>query len=75
MGHEEVPHGFGLRASDCSNTADGAGNHGRPASRAQVTGKDQELPEPQTSIFFSPRYSSPNWAKGGRKDCVCLWVV
>ena len=29
-GHEEVPHGFGLRTGDLGDTAVGAGNHGRP---------------------------------------------
>ena len=30
MGHEKVPHGFGLRTGDCrGDTADGAGN-GKP---------------------------------------------
>ena len=25
-------------------------------------------------LFLSLRYSAPDWAKRGRKDCVCLWV-
>ena len=32
VGHEKVPCGFGLRTGDPDNTADGAGNQGRPAS-------------------------------------------
>ena len=32
VGHEEVPRGFGVRTGDRSDTVDGAGNHGRPAS-------------------------------------------
>ena len=32
VGHEEVPCGFGLRTRDPSDTADGVGNRGRPAS-------------------------------------------
>ena len=31
VGHEKVPCGFGLRTGDRSNTADGAGNCGKPA--------------------------------------------
>ena len=31
VGHEEVPRGFGLRTGDCGDTADGAGDCGRPA--------------------------------------------
>ena len=31
VGHEEVPHGFGLRTRDQGNTADDAGNCRRPA--------------------------------------------
>ena len=30
MGHEKVPHGFGLRTGDCGDTAGGAGNRGKP---------------------------------------------
>ena len=32
VGQEKVPCGFALRTGDPSNTADSAGNHGRPAS-------------------------------------------
>ena len=32
VGHEEVPCGFGLRTGDRGDTADGAGNRGRPVS-------------------------------------------
>ena len=49
MGHEKVPRGFGLRTGDPGDTADGAGNHRRPAS---LTGKNRGLPEPQISISF-----------------------
>ena len=52
MSHEEVQYGFGLRTGDSGNTANGAGNLRRPASQAQITGKNQGLPEPQTSISF-----------------------
>ena len=53
VGHEKVPQGFGLRTGDCSSdTADGVGNRGRPASQAWITGKNQMLPEPWTSISF-----------------------
>ena len=53
VGHEEVPHGFRLRTGDHSETADGAGDCRRPASRAQVTGRNWELAELRTSISFS----------------------
>ena len=38
VGHEKVPHGFGLTGDHGGNTADGAGTEG--------------LPESQTSTFF-----------------------
>ena len=34
VGHEKVQCGFGLRTGDTGDTADGAGNRGRPASQA-----------------------------------------
>ena len=76
VGHEKVPCRFGLRTGDPGNTADGAGNSRRPASRAGITGKNWGLAESQTSILLLT-YSTPDWpdwAKGGRKDCVCFWV-
>ena len=73
VGHEKGPGGFGLRTGDPGDTADGAGNRGGPASRSWITGKSQRLAEPQTSMFFL-RYGTPDRAKEGRKDCVCLWV-
>ena len=75
MGYEKVPHGFGLRSGERSNTADSPGNRRRPASQAQITEKNWELAKPWTSVFFFQRYGTPDWpdwAKGGRKDCVCL---
>ena len=51
--------------------ADGAGNHGRPASQARITGKNWGLPERQTCILFL-KYGTHDWEKGGRKDCVCV---
>ena len=54
-GGPKVPRGFGLRIGDSGDTTDGAGDGGKPASPAQITGKDWELAEPQTSIFpFRP---------------------
>ena len=50
VGHEEVPCGFGLRTGDPGDTADGAGNSGRPASQARITRKNQGLAEPQASF-------------------------
>ena len=49
---EKVPHGFGLRTGDRGhNTADDAGNLGRPASQVQITRKNWGLPE--DFYFFS----------------------
>ena len=71
MGQEEVPCGFGLRTGDPGYIADGAGNRRRPASQAQITGKNWGLPEPWTPISF-PEIRYPGPGKGGRKDCVCF---
>ena len=51
---------------------DGTRNRGRPSRRAQITGKNQELPEPQTSISFPEiRYPGPGKeGKEGRAVCV-----
>ena len=65
VGQEKVPRGFGLRTGDPGNIAHGAGNRGRPASRAWMTGTDWGPPEPQTSISFFLRYGTPDWAKVG----------
>ena len=72
VGHKKVPHGFGLRTGDPGDTADGSGNCGRPASQAQITEKDQGLPEPQTSISF-PEMQYPGLGKGG-KEGLCVFV-
>ena len=40
--HKDVPHSFGLRTGDHSDTADGAGNHGRPAQPSKITGRNLE---------------------------------
>ena len=43
VGHEEAPCGLGLRSEDRgSNSADGAGDHGRPPRRAQMTERNRE---------------------------------
>ena len=73
VGHEKVPCGFGLRTGDPGDTADGAGNRGSSASRAEVTGKSQGLPEPRTSISF-PEIQYPGLSKAGKEGLVCLWV-
>ncbi|KAF6086283.1 hypothetical protein HJG60_008475 [Phyllostomus discolor] len=72
VGHEEVPRGFGLRTRDrCSDTAGGAGNCRRPASQAQIAGKNQGLPKPWTSIFF-PEIWYLRLGKVGKEGlCVC----
>ena len=59
VGHEKGPRGFGLRTGDRSNTADGTGTRGRPASRARIDGENWELAEPQTSIVLFPEIRSP----------------
>ena len=59
VGHEKVPHGFGLTGYHGGDTVDAAGTEG--------------LPEPWTSASFL-RYGTPDWAKGRRKDCMRLWV-
>ena len=73
VGQEKVKWGFGLRTGDPGDTADGAGNHGRPASRAQIIGKRQGYLS-HGLLFLFLRYSNPDRAKGRRKSCVCLWV-
>ena len=72
MGHEKVPCGFRLRTGDPGDTADGAGNHGRPASRAQIIGKRQGYLS-HGLLFLFLRYSTPDQAKmgEGRTVCVC----
>ena len=71
FGQEKVPHRFGLRTGDAGNTADGAGNRRRPASRGWISGKNQGLPEPWTSICFSET-QYPGLVKGGKEGlCVC----
>ena len=75
VGHEKVPLGFGLRTGDPGDTADGSGNQGRPASQAQITGKNWELPEPQISIPF-PEIQYPGLGRDGKEElCVFkgLW--
>ena len=58
VGHEKVPHGFGLTGDHCGVTADGASTEG--------------LPEPQTSTSFSEiRY--PGLGEG-EKEGLHLWV-
>ena len=72
LGHEKVKWGFRLRTGDAGDTADGAGNQGRPASRAWITGKNRGLPEPQTSISC-PETWYPGLGKGG-KEGLCVFV-
>ena len=57
LGHEKVPHGFGLTGDLGSDTADGAGTEG--------------LPEPQTSTSFSEIHY-PGLGEGEKEGlCVC----
>ena len=56
-----------------SDAADGAGNRGRPAPQARVTGENSgKLPEPQTSISF-PEIWYPRPGKG-RKEGLRVFV-
>ena len=59
VGHEKVPHGFGLTGDHDSNKVDGARTKG--------------MPEPRTSTSF-PEIRYPGLGRGRRKDCVHLWV-
>ena len=43
VGHEKVPHGFGLTEDHGGNTADGAGTEGLPEPRTSSS-----FPEPRT---------------------------
>ena len=71
MGQEKVPLVFGFRTGDHGgDTADGAGNRGRPASGARITGKNQGLPEPWNSISF-PEIWYPGPGKGA-KEGLCV---
>ena len=57
MGHEKVPHGFGLTGDHGDDTADGARTEG--------------LPESQTSTSF-PEMWYPRLDKGEKEGlCVC----
>ena len=59
VGHEKVPHGFGLTGDRGGDTVDGVRTKG--------------LPEPQTSTSF-PEIWYPGLGRGRGKDCVRLWV-
>ena len=59
VGHEKVPHGFGLTGDCGGDTVDGVGTEG--------------LPEPRTSTSF-PEIRYPELGTGRRKDCGRLWV-
>ena len=57
VGHEKVPHGFGLTGDLSGDTADGAGTEG--------------LPEPRTSTSF-PEIGYPRPGKGEKEGlCIC----
>ena len=57
VGHEKVPHGFGLTGDHGGNTADGAGTEG--------------LPELQTSTSF-PEIWYPGLGRG-EKEGLCIY--
>ena len=83
VGHEMVTHGFGVRSGDCGgDTDDGSGDCRRPAQQSM---DDWEEPgEVSCGLLFFLLWSTvlligmfrdwPDWVKGGRKDCVSLWV-
>ena len=54
VGHEEVPHSFGLRTRDRggSDTAVGVGDCWRPASQAGITGRNRESRQARDFYFF-----------------------
>ena len=76
VGQGKVPRGFGLSTGDPgSDIADGAGNCGRPASRARITGQNRGLPEQQTSTAFTEVWY-PVPGKGGKEGlCVIVSVL
>ena len=74
VGHENVPYRFVLTGDQGGNTADGVGDHGRPASWARITGKIRGLPEPQTSISF-PEIWYPCLGKGGKEELCVFWGI
>ena len=73
LGQEKVPHGFGLRTGDPSDTADGAGTKGgRPAKHGLLGRTGGWLSEPQTSISC-PEIWYPRLGRGG-KEGLCVFV-
>ena len=75
VGQKKVPHGFGFRSGDAGNTADGAGNQtsgGQPAE-LRLLGRTGDFLS-HGLLFLFLRYGTLDWAKGGRKDSMCLWV-
>ena len=60
VGHEKVPHGFGLTRDRSGDTADSAGTEG--------------MPEPWTCTSLL-RYGAPDWAKGRWKDCAFMGIL
>ena len=83
-GHEEVPHGFGLRTGDLADTDDGVGNRGRPAQ--QGTDYGEEPGHVGCRLQFFSLFSSGRqyfWLacsetgltrQRGEGRMVCLWV-
>ena len=79
VGHEKVPCGFDLRTGDGgSDTADGAGNHRKPASRAWIAGRNWKPNRVMDFYFFFLRNGIPDWLGLGKGEeeglCVVLWV-
>ena len=60
VGHEKVPHGFGL-----------TGDHG--GAQLMMLGT-KGLPEPRTSTSF-PEIRYPRLGRGRRKDCVFVGIL
>ena len=72
-GHKEVPRG--LRTGDLGDTADAAGDRGRPASRAGTPGRNRESGS-ATDLYFFSWDAAPltGQSREGRTVCGCLWV-
>ena len=73
LGHEEVPCGFGLRTGESGDTADGVRTKGGLPAKLGLLGRTGGHLSHRL-LFLSLRYGTLDWAKGGRKDCMCLWV-
>ena len=60
MGHEKVPHGFGLRTGDHGDTADGAGS-GKPAQTSKDLLRGIGRSELWISVVFLLENNTSEW--------------